>query len=191
MNNFSVGQPQTIFDWVALREEFRGKVEILDIGTLSILYGLSNTVVYRDDEFSSEVEDFLSTSADPIRTRFDFAYELASEFWETYKLWDFSSIQTSGNARASELLQELHDKALKWLIDGLTLYSDQMEVMDSAFFVVSRIGNYDTFLEEDDIPLLEAAARKEISFKTSEGGRRIVQNFRDFFENMKSKDDKD
>lgn len=181
MNPFPVSGPRTIFDWIALRDEFRGKVEVLDMEALSMLYGLSNTVGYHDPIFVNEVEAFLSKSIDPIRTHFNFAYQLTSEFWDAYELWDFSNVQFDKGKNASGFVDDFNDKVLIWLVDGLTSYSNETNVMDSAFFVVSRIGNYDTFLEEADIPLLEAAAKKEISLKTSPGGRELIEIFRKYF----------
>ncbi len=67
------------------------------------------------------------------------------------------------------MVEGFHDTLLAWVKDGLSAYSDDTDVMDSAFFLVSRTGNYDTFLNEEDIPLMESAAQKEISPETSPG----------------------
>ncbi|RIK28659.1 MAG: hypothetical protein DCC56_15450 [Anaerolineae bacterium] len=181
---YSIEGPKTIFDWAALRENYRGKIELLGLKTLSVLYGLSNTFGFQDDNFVLAVEDHLSKFVDPVRTRFDFAYQLVSGFWDSYELWYSDIKKLNGIENAGHFVPEFHDKVLKWLVDGLTLYSSEMEVMDSAYFTVSRIGNHDTFLEEADIPVLEAAAGKEISLETSEGGRQLVEHLVNFYRMM-------
>jgi hypothetical protein len=187
MNTFSVGPPKTIFDWAALRDEFRGKLELLELETLSVLYGLSQTVGYQDDDFVREVKDYLSKSADPVRTRFDFAYHLGSYFWDTYELWGFENIQPGEPGYAGDFVAGFHDQVMEWLLEGLSTYPDEQEVIDYAFYLVSRTGMGDTFIEERDKPLMEAAANKEISFKTSAGGRRIAQIVFDAFEAERKK----
>ena len=74
-----------------------------------------------------------------------------------------------------------NDTVLAWVLDGLMSYSDESEIMDGAYFIVSRIGNSDTFLGEQDIALMEAAAKKEISIETSKGGQELVEIFRNFY----------
>lgn len=184
MNNFSVGGPQTIFDWVALRGEFGGKLDLLELDTLSILYGLSKTIGYRDDDFARLVEEYLSKSSDPIRMRFDLAYQLCSRFWDYYESWSVEVSQPDHPGYVGDMTDDFQDILLAWVLEGLISYSDKSEVMDSAFYIVSRIGNYDTFLEEKDIALLESAAKKEISIKTSEGGRKLIEYFREYFRNQ-------
>lgn len=181
MNEYPIRTPQTILDWAAIREDFRGRLELLKMETLSILYGLSSTVGFRDDNFTAEVEDHLSKSADPVRVRFDFAYQLTSGFWETYELWDFHLVQPPESGKASDFVDGFHDKVLNWLVDGLTLYSNESDIMDMAYFTVSRIGAFDTFLEEEDIAILEAAAQKEISLENSEGGRKLIEHLYEVF----------
>jgi hypothetical protein len=180
MNNFSVGGPQTIFDWVALREEFGSKLDLLGLDSLSILYGLSKTIGYRDDDFVQVVEEYLVKSPDPIRVRFDLAYQLCSHFWDSYEVWGMG-VRPGEPGYMGEMVDDFHDVLLAWVLDGLTSYSDESEVMDSAYFIVSRIGNYDTFLEEQDIALMEAAANKEISINTSKGGQELIEIVRNFY----------
>jgi hypothetical protein len=214
MNTFSVGPPKTIFDWAAWRDEFRGKLELLDLETLSILYGLSQTVGFQDDDFVREVKEYLSRSADPVRTRFDFAYHLASGFWEEYVGWgylvytekpandrpyrifkreyngpEFYSVDLLPDepGYAGDFVEGFHDQVMDWLLEGLSIYPDEQEVIDYAFYLVSRIGMWDTFLKEPDQALMEAAARKEISFKTSAGGRRMVKQVIEAFEEERKK----
>jgi hypothetical protein len=180
MNNFSVGGPQTIFDWIALRAEFQSKLELLDLDSLSILYGLSKTIGYRDDDFVQIVEEYMSKSSDPIRMRFDLAYLLGSHFWDSYEVWGMG-VQPGEPGYMGDMVDDFHDLLLAWVLEGLSHYSSESDVMDSAFFLVSRTGNYDTFLEEADVPLMETAANKEISIETSEGGRELVEIFRKFY----------
>lgn len=201
MNTYPVGKPQTVFDWAALRDEFRSKLEVVDLETLSILYGLSQTVGFQDDDFVRGAKEYLSKSADPIRTRFDFAYHLASSFWEAYSGWgylvytekpaddrpyrvfkreyngpEFYSVELLPDepGYAGDFVAGFRDQVMYWLLEGLSVYPDEQEVIDYAFYLISRMGMGDTFLEESDKVLMEAAANKEISFKTSAGGRRIV-----------------
>ncbi len=188
MSTFHVGGPQTVFDWAALRDEFRGKLELLELETLSVLYGLSNTVGYQDDDFVREVKEYLSKSTDdPIRTRFDFAYSLGSHFWDTYEIWFLEHTQPDEPGYVGGFSEGFHDTVLGWLLEGLSVYADDQEVMDCAFYLVSRTGMGDTFIEERDKPLMEAAANKEISFKTSAGGRKIAQLVLDAFEAERKK----
>jgi hypothetical protein len=216
MNTFPVGKPKTIFDWAALRDEFRGKLELLEMETLSVLYGLSKTDGYRDDDFAREVEEYLLRSADPIRTRYDFAYHLGSWFWDTYSTWgyqvftekpqgdrpyrvfrreyngtEFYSVDLLPGepGYVGDFVEGFHDKVMDWLLEGLSVYSDDQEVIDYAFYLISRMGLGDTFLEEQDQALMEAAANKEISFKTSAGGRRIVEVLLDTLEEERKKKD--
>jgi len=186
MNMYPVRPARTVFDWAALRDEFRTKLELLELDSMAIMYGLSKTVGYQDDDFAQRAEAFLSKLSDSIRARFDLAYLLGSSFWDTYDVWSMDNIQPNEPGYIGKLLDELHDTVLSWLQDGLSAYSDIPEVMDSAYYLVSRIGNYDTFLEEDDIPLLEAAAQKEISLKTSEGGRNLVQRILEMYNQMRT-----
>ena len=191
MDNFSVGGPHSVFDWAAIRDEFREKLDLLDLESMAILYGLSRTYGYRDDDFARRVEDFLNRQSDPIRVRFEFAYQVGSSFWETYELWGMDNVQPGEPGYIGELLGMLHKAVLGWVLDGLSSYSDVPEVMDNAYFLVSRIGNYDTFLEEGDIPLMEAAAGKEISLNTSEGGRKLIEHLDNFFKEMNDKNKMD
>lgn len=216
MNTFPVGKPQTIFDWAVLRDEFRGQLELLDLESLSILYGLSKITGYQDNDFAREVEDYLSKSADRVRTCFNFAYHLASSFWDTYSTWgymDFAEkpandcpyrvvkheyqgpeyyrvdLLPDEPGYAGDFVDGFHDKVMDWLLEGLSVYADDQEVIDYAFYLISRMGMWDTFLEEQDQALMEAAAHKEISFKTSAGGRRMVNQVIDAFEKERKKKD--
>src|SRR5512147_3011895 len=92
MNTLPVGSAKTIFDWEALREEFRGKLDLLELESLAVMYGLSSTTSYQDDGFVSKVEAYLAKSENPVRARFDFAYHLASSFWEVYSMWGFMDL---------------------------------------------------------------------------------------------------
>jgi len=181
MTDFSVGGPQTIFDWAALREEFSSKLDLLNLDSLSILYGLSKTIGYRDDEFAQLVEEHLSKSPDPVRIRFDLAYQLCSHFWDYYEHWLVEVRQTDEPGYVGGMLDNFNNIVMSWIVDGLVAYSDESDVMDSAYFIISRIGNYDTFLEEKDIALMEAAAKKEISIETSKGGRELLEIIRNFY----------
>ena len=218
MNTFPVGKPKTIFDWAVLRDEFRGKLELLEMETLCVLYGLSKTVGYQDDNFARAVAEYLSMSADPVRTRYDFAYHLASWFWDEYSTWGYSvfaekplndrpyrAVHYEANGPeyyrvdllpdepgyAGDFVEGFHDQVMDWLLEGLSAYADDQEVIDYAFYLVSRMGMWDTFLEERDQALLEAAAHKEISFKTSAGGRRMVSQVIEAFEKERKKKDED
>ena len=188
MNMYSVGPARSIFDWAALRDEFRVKLELLDMDALAVMYGLSRTVGYQDDDFVQKAEDYLATLPDPIRARFDLAYLLGSNFWDAYDLWSADYMQPDKPGYMGKLMDELRDTIMAWLVEGLSVYSDIPEVMDSAYFLVSRVGNYDTLLEEEDIPILEAAARKEISIENSEGGKKIIQLFTEFFNQARQKE---
>ena len=190
-NNFSVSGPRSIYDWAAIRDEFREKLDFLDLEPMAVLYGLSRTLGFKDDDFAKRVEDLLDISSDPIRARFDIAYQLGSEFWETYTEWGMDDVQPGEPGYIGELLDPLHDTVLEWLLEGLSVYSNDPEVMDQAFFLVSRIGNFDTFLIEEDVPLMEAAARKEISLKASEGGRKLIQFITDTMKRINSREDKE
>ena len=207
MNMFSPGSPQTIFDWAAIREEFREKPDLLPTESLAIVYGLSCTAGYRDDEFVRVVDAYLETVTDPVRTRFDFAYDLSSWFWDKYSGWGYALLTEPPadrpyrtvkriNNRADlysikflpnepgyvgDLLDGLHDKVLQWLLEGLATYVDEQDVFDKAFFLVSRLGLGDTLLEAEDKPLMEAAANTEISLRTSETGRRMIERVVDIF----------
>ncbi len=119
---------------------------------------------------------------------FDLAYLLGSNFWDAYDLWCADYMQPDKPGYMGNLMDELRDTVMVWLVEGLSVYSDIPEVMDSAYFLVSRVGNYDTFLEEEDIPILEAAARKEISIENSEGGKKIIQLFTEFFNQARQKE---
>ena len=181
MKEISVGGPQTIFDWAALREEFISKLELLELDSMSILYGLSKTIGYRDDNFAQAVEEFLSKSPDPVHIRFDLAYQLCSHFWDYYEIWRMDVRQSGEPGYMGDMMDDFNDIVLAWVLDGLMSYSDESEVMDSAYFIVSRIGNSDTFFGEQDIALMEAAAKKEISIETSKGGQELVEIFRNFY----------
>ncbi|MBV6399964.1 MAG: hypothetical protein CNIPEHKO_00245 [Anaerolineales bacterium] len=182
MDSFSVSGPDTIFDWIALRDEFRTKLDLLELKPLTIMYGLSKTVGHQDDDFANRVEEYLSKSKDPIRMRFDLAYCLGSTFYDYYEPWEFENRKPEEPGYVGPMVDGFHDALLAWVCGGLSAYSDDPEVIDSAFFLISRTGNYDTFLNEDDVPLIESAAQKEISLKTSPGAREIMQIFRDLFD---------
>jgi hypothetical protein len=191
MNLFPVGSPQTIFDWAAIRDHFRSRSELLGFDVLCVLYGLSMTERFRDDEFVQEVDESFTRVKDPVRTRFEFAYQLGSEFWDTYSIWELSNAEEPDYPGA--FVDGFHDKVLSWILEGLAAYSDEMAIMDQAYYLVSRIGNFDTFLDEQDIFLMETAAKKEISLETSEGGRRMIEHlinvFNDQYGDAKKKKD--
>ncbi len=185
MDSFSVSGPDTIFDWIALRNEFRTKLDLLELKPLTIMYGLSKTVGHQDDDFANRVEEYLSKSKDPIRMRFDLAYCLGSTFYDYYEPWEFENRKPEEPGYVGPMVEGFHDNLLAWVLSGLSTYSDDTHVFDSAFFLVSRIGNYDTFLNEEDIPLMESAAQKEISMETSPGGREIMEIFRKYFAELR------
>jgi len=218
MDTFPVGKPKTIFDWAVLRDEFRGKLDLVEMETLSVFYGLSKTSGYQDESFAREVEEYLSKSADPVRTRFDFAYHLASSFWDVYSTWGYLvfaekplndrpyrafhyeyngpeyyrvDLLPDEPGYAGDFVEGFHDKVMDWLLEGLSVYADEQEVIDYAFYLISRMGLGDTFLEEQDKALMEAAANKEISFKTSAGGRRIVGQVMEALEKERKKNDEE
>ena len=193
MDFYYLSDPDTIFDWAAMRDVIRKRVDLAPMRSLAIAYGLSCTVGYRDDVFVEVIDTFVGMLDDPVRERFDLAYMIGSSFWDHYDMWHFENTHPEDPGYVGDMLDDFHGKILGWVLDGLSAYSDVPEVMDNAYFLVSRIGNYDTFFEEDDIPLMEAAAGKEISLNTSEGGRKLIEHLDNFFKetNDKNKMDKD
>jgi len=185
MDFYYLSDPQTIFDWSAIRDGFRRRLDLVPIKSLAIAYGLSCTVGYRDNVFVEVVDTFVGMLDDPVRTRFDLAYIIGSSFWDHYDMWHFENIHPEDPGYVGDMLDDFHGKILGWVLDGLSAYSDVPEVMDNAYFLVSRIGNYDTFFEEEDILLMEAAAGKEISINTSEGGRKLIELLSDTFKKMR------
>jgi len=191
MDFYYLSDPQTIFDWAASRDVFRRRLDLVPIKSLGIAYGLSYTIGYRDDVFVEVVDTFVDMLDDPVRTRFDLAYIIGSSFWDHYELWHYENVRPEYPGYVGEMLDDFHGKILKWVLDGWSANSDDPEVVDKAFFLISRIGNNDTFLEEDDIPLMEAAAGKEISINTSEGGRKLIEHLDNFFKGIKDKNKMD
>ncbi|HSM72802.1 MAG TPA: hypothetical protein VK851_14755 [Anaerolineales bacterium] len=189
MNNFSVGAPQTVFDWAAVRDEFRTKIEQLELEPISMLYGLSKTVGYRDDDFVQMVEGYLSNSPDPIRSRFYIAYHLCNRFYDNYDAWWFDVKQPSEPGFVGEMVDGFRDLVVEWILEGLKQYSDEPEIMDYAYFIVSRIGFSDTFLEQNDIPLMQAASKREISVENSRGAQELFEIVRKAFREHSGNDD--
>jgi len=189
MDYYYLSDPDTIFDWAAMRDVIRKRVDLAPIRSLAIAYGLSCTVGYRDDVFVEVINTFVGMLDDPVRARFDLAYMIGSSFWDHYEIWHYENVHPEDPGYVGDMLDDFHDKILGWMLDGLSAHSDIPEVIDNAYFLVSRIGNYDTFFEEDDIPLMEAAAGKEISINTSEGGRKLIELLSDTFNKMKDGDE--
>lgn len=184
MDFYYLSDPDTIFDWAAMRDGIRRRVDLAPMRSFAITYGLSCTVGYRDDSYVESLDAFIEMLNDPVRERFDLAYAICSSFWDHYEIWHFENIHPEDPGYVGDMLDDFHDKILNWVLEGLSAYSDDPDVMDSAYFIVSRIGIGDTFLEEKDIPLMEAAAGREISVNTSEGGRRLIKNLNNLFKEV-------
>ena len=191
MDFYYLGDPDTIFDWAAMRDEIRKRVDLAPVRSLAITYGLSSTVGYRDDGYVEVLDVFIEMLDDPVRMRFDLAYAICSSFWDHYEIWHYENVQPEDPGHVGDMLDDFHGKILKWVLEGLSACSDIPEVMDNAYFLVSRIGNHDTFLGEEAIPLMEASAGKEISTNTSEGGRKLIEYLDNFFKEMKDKNKTD
>ena len=189
MGFYYLSDPDTIFDWAAMRDVIRKRVDLAPMRSLAIAYGLSCTVGYRDDVFVEVIDAFVEMLDDPVRERFNLAYMIGSSFWDHYDMWHFENTHPEDPGYVGDMLDDFHGKILGWVLDGLSVYSDVPEVMDNAYFLISRIGNYDTFFEEEDILLMEAAAGKEISINTSEGGRQLIENLYNFFKEVKDSDE--
>ena len=86
MLEFPIADPHSPYDILALIETYRDHLGKLEFADLAILYGLSRLETFQDEAFCRKVESYLADHPDPVRAQYEFAYALASSFWEFYAM---------------------------------------------------------------------------------------------------------
>jgi hypothetical protein len=84
MEPFSLSSPQTIRDWIELKNIYREKLHFLlrwSPSKLAISYAVSYLQPYDDPQYRADVEDLVNKSDDPQRRRFMMAVEICTRFW--------------------------------------------------------------------------------------------------------------
>ena len=193
MLEFPVSPPDSPYDFQALVENHRHRLDQSSYDELAILYGLSSLEPFRDEAFCREVEGYLASSQDPVRACYEFAYYLASVFWEYYSMWDHRQIDTPEGKRWEKVKEgepgyvgdfpdELRTKIMKWLLAGVEAYREDDELMQLIRWLKYRLGMSDTSLTQAEIEILERALGEEIDFYKDKHAQKLLKRIIEVFE---------
>jgi hypothetical protein len=213
-----VGLPVTVHDWSAFRELHRHDLSSLDIKTLAVLYGFSSLAEYRDDDCLQSIEQMMNEADDPVRVRYDLAWNLGEFFYDEY-FYQWRIIYTPEElARLEELLNgsygvvppgrpvrpdepgyiskipaELHSKVVNWLVEGIDRFRDDEELFQHIRTISARALAGDTFLDDTDIEQLRRASDDELTLRTDKRAQEMLREFiKDFNQAMgRNEDDTD
>lgn len=194
-----VGPPVTVHDWAAFRELHRNDLSGLDIKTLAILYGFSSLLEYRDDECLQSIEQVMDETADPVRARYDLAWNLGEFFddeffyrWrvvytpeEVARLKELRNgaygsvprgrhVQPGEPGYVSEIPAELHFTVVNWLVDGIKRFRDDDDLFQHVRTIAARASIGDTFLDDDDIEKLRHASDDELTLRTDKRAQEML-----------------
>jgi hypothetical protein len=174
LNNLPVSEPQTLYDWLAVKESNRDNLAALQTKDLAVLYGLAYTPLLADPSFCAEIETVLEQSPDPVRARYEFAYILASHYWDKLTIWareiatlmagrDVNDPLANDEWSYDDLLPKpMIDKAKHWLTAGARAMRSDEEMMQLLVWVKSRACCMDTIFLEEDVEEIEAELGEEI-----------------------------
>jgi hypothetical protein len=186
MFDLPVSPPDSPYDFQVLLETCRGRLDQSDYDTLSILYGLSSLDLFRDEDFCREVEEYLTSSPDPVLARYKFAYYLASIFWEYFSQWQYRQVEHLDGKRwekitegepgyVGELSDEFRKMIMDWLLAGIEAFREDDELMQLVRWLKYRLEMSDTSLTRAEIQVLEQALGEEIDFHKDRRAQALVQ----------------
>lgn len=210
-----VGSPVTVQDWAAFRELHRHDLSSRDIKTLAVLYGFSSLVEYRDDACLASIEQVMAEADDPVRARYDLAWNLGEFFDDEYfyrwrviytpeelaRLEELRNgsygtiprgrlIRPDEPGYVSEIPTELHSKVVKWLVEGIDRFRDDEELFQHIRTISARALAGDTFLDDADIEQLRCASDDELSLRTDKRAQEMIGKFiKDFNQAMGRNED--
>jgi hypothetical protein len=186
MNNLPVAPPHTPYDWLAIKETYRERLEALGYDDLSILYGLSSLAPFRDEPFCRQVEASLDANPDPVCARYEFGYHLASSLWETFWLWE-EELKALGDS--GEFPAKLKDQSMQWLLAGIPHLREDGDMLQLIHWLKYRRGMSDTSLSAEDIQTLEAAMGYTIDFRSDQRAQALAREFLEAFNKRFPKND--
>ncbi len=201
-----VGAPITVHDWAAFRELHRHDLSSLDIETLAVLYGFSSLIEYRDEECLHSIERVMDEADDPVRARYDLAWNLGEFFddehfyrWRVvYTPEEIARLEALHNGAygevprgrpiqpddpgyVSEIPVELHTKVVNWLKAGIERFREDEEIFQHVRTIAARALAGDTFLDDADIEQLRGASNDELTLRTDKRAQemlgRIIKDF--------------
>jgi hypothetical protein len=210
-----VGPPVTVQDWAAFRELHRHDLSSLDIKTLAALYGFSSLLEYRDDDCLQRIEQMMNEAGDPVRARYDLAWNLGEFFDDEYFYrWriiytpeELARLEALRNGSygtvprgrlirpdepgyVSEIPAELHSKVVNWLVEGIDRFRDDEELFQHIRTISARALAGDTFLDDADIEQLRRASDDELSLRTDKRAQEMIGKFiKDFNQAMGRNED--
>ena len=187
MFDLPVSSPHTPYDFLALIETYRHDLKQLDFSDLSILYGLSCLEFFRDQAFCQQVDRYLDSHPDPLRARYEFAYHLASSFWEFFAMWQMRQVEGPDGKRweiikpgqtgyVGEFPDALRAQIMDWLLAGIAAFRDDDELMQLIRWLKYRKDMSDTSLSRAELAVLEQALGEEIDFHKDKRAQALIQN---------------
>lgn len=188
LENLPVSESRTPHDFAAVREHYRTTIHECSLEGLAEFYGISTLEPCRDDDFCQLVEAILDAAEYPVRARFEFAYHLASSFWEDYHILLINQREFPGLFDEVTLPPWLIDRTMEWLLAGIAAYRDDREVMQMVHWLRYRRMNWDTYLTDAQLDALEQALGYPINAKEDPYLKEILQ---DTWEKLKRRQDAD
>lgn len=184
-DHFAVAPPNRPYDFIALRETYRGVLNSLDMESMAMYYGISALEIGRDEAFCEQVEDWLASWSDPVLARYEFAYNLAAYFGELYAIWN--SNKPDEPDYVGTLPDWVYDKTMAWLLAGIAKFRDDRDLIQNVHWLRYRSMVYDTYLREDThIPILEEALGYEIRSEDDPYVKESHARLREAFEKMRN-----
>jgi hypothetical protein len=210
-----VGPPVTVQDWAAFRELHRHDLSSLDIETLAALYGFSSLLECHDDDCLQSIEQMMNEADDPVRARYDLAWNLGEFFYDGYfyrwrivytpeelarlealRNGSYGTVPRGRPVRpdepgyVSEIPAELHSKVVNWLVEGIDRFRDDEELFQHIRTISARALAGDTFLDDTDIEQLRRASDDELTLRTDKRAQEMLREFiKDFNQAMGRNED--
>jgi hypothetical protein len=199
MKNLPISEPITPYDFMAVFETFRDRLDQLDTCDLGIFYGLYRLEPFRDEAICREIEDFVAENPEPVRARFLLAYELASSFWETFSMWQKRRIDGADGTYREKIQpdepgyvgvfpESLREDIMAWLLASVAVYREDDELMRCIFWLKTRLEMWDTSLTRDEIQVLEKAMGETIDIRKDKHAQALIKRV---FEKQRQKTEQD
>jgi hypothetical protein len=214
LDNLPVSQPITVHDWAAFRELHRHDLSSLDIETLAALYGFSSLTEYHDDDCLQSIERMMDESGDPVRARYDLAWNLGEFFndeyfytWRTvYTPEERATLDAINNGAfvpapngrqiqpgepgyVSEIPAELHTKVVGWLVEGIKRFRNDDDLFQHVRTIAARAVFGDTFLDKADIEQLRQASNDELTMRTDKRAQEMIREMVEKFNKQFGRND--
>jgi hypothetical protein len=205
-----VSAPETVHDWAAFRDLHRLDLSGLDLQTLAVLYGFSSLVEFRDEDCLQRIEHLMDAADDPVRARYDLAWNLGESFDEHYYRWHTvftpeekarleelkngafgpvpfgRPIQPEEPGYVSEIPAELHDTVVQWLVAGIERFRDDEDLFQHVRSIAARALAGDTFLDDADIAHLRLASDDELTLRTDKRAQKMLEQMTKDFNDARS-----